>query len=52
MENELTMELYVSPAKERNIKKYGEHPNDEEQCICCGKLIKSDNPLHVHMNEH
>ena len=41
-----TMELYVSPMKERNIDKYGRQPN---QCKCCGRLIKNTEYLSVNM---
>ena len=40
------MKLYVSPVKERNIEKFGQRGN---QCECCGKLMKEDNHLMVHM---
>lgn len=42
-----TKPLYESPVKERNMKKYG-HLTD--QCICCGKPMKQDSKLYVHMN--
>ena len=47
MTNKLTMELYESPMKERNEKKYGLR---SRQCICCGKLMKDNENLYVHMN--
>jgi hypothetical protein len=43
----LTMELYVSPMKERNEDKYG-HLTD--QCICCFKPMKEGEKLFIHMN--
>ena len=42
-----TKPLYESPARERNLEKYGEQG---EQCICCGKLMKEGEKLYVHMN--
>jgi hypothetical protein len=47
MEN-LTMELYVSPIKEKNEEKYGTNDN---QCICCGKPMKNGLVDAVLMNE-
>lgn len=48
MENlELTIELYESPKKEQNEEKYGLLT---DQCICCGKPMKSGEKLYVHMN--
>jgi len=47
MKSELTMELYVSPMLERNLDKYGQI---SDQCICCGKPMKPNNQLTVHMN--
>lgn len=38
--------LYESPMKERNEEKYGLIDN---QCICCGKPMKENNNLFVHM---
>lgn len=49
MNNQLTKKLYESSMKERNIEKYGEIP---DQCICCGKPVKKDHSLFVHMNEN
>lgn len=46
MEN-LTKELYSSPMKDRNEEKYGLLT---EQCICCGKPMKTGEKLYVHMN--
>jgi hypothetical protein len=43
----LVKELYESPVKERNLDKYGEL---SDQCICCGKPMKSGESLFVHMN--
>lgn len=40
------MPLYESPMKERNEEKYGLICN---QCICCGKPMKENNNLFVHM---
>jgi hypothetical protein len=40
------VELYQSPIRERNLDKYG---HDTDQCICCGKPMKSGESLHVHM---
>lgn len=37
-----TMELYVSPMRERNIEKLGEFSN---QCICCGKEVKGQHKV-------
>jgi len=37
-----TMELYVSPMRERNIDKLGEFSN---QCICCGKEVKGQHKV-------
>jgi len=34
-----TMELYVSPMRERNIEKYG---YDFDTCECCGKTLKGE----------
>lgn len=42
-----TMELYESPMKEKNKKKYG---LSTDQCICCGKPMKSGPKLYVQMN--
>lgn len=42
-----TKELYESPMKERNEEKYGLLT---DQCICCGKPMKSGEKLFVHMN--
>ena len=41
-----TMELYVSPMRERNIDKYG---YDSDSCECCGKKLKGDAYKVVHM---
>jgi bacterioferritin-associated ferredoxin len=41
-----SMELYVSPMKQRNINKFGQVGN---QCECCGKLMKDSDYLTVHM---
>ena len=41
-----TMELYVSPMRERNLDKYGE---DTNQCISCGKLMKDSDRKYVCM---
>lgn len=41
-------ELYESPTKERNEKKYGEMC--ENQCICCYKPMRQGEVLWVHMN--
>ncbi len=40
-----TMELYVSPMRERNIDKYG---YDFDSCECCGKKLKGEHKV-VHM---
>ena len=42
-----TIKLYESPKKEANLDKYGELI---DQCICCGKPMKSGEKLYVHMN--
>ena len=39
-------ELYVSPVREKNIERIGEHEN---QCECCGKLMKGNDSKVVHM---
>jgi hypothetical protein len=41
-----SMELYVSPMRERNLDKYGE---DTNQCISCGKLMKDSDRKYVCM---
>lgn len=41
-----TMELYVSPMKEKNMDKYGGQAN---QCECCGRLMKESEYLTVAM---
>jgi hypothetical protein len=51
MENEndmdvKSMELYVSPMRERNLDKFG-HASD--QCICCGKMMNQTDEKFVHM---
>ena len=38
--------LYTSSVKERNIDKYG---MQDLQCECCGKLMKDNESLFVHM---
>lgn len=43
----LECELYVSPMKERNIERDGEHA---DMCECCGKRIKEGETKMVHMN--
>ena len=40
------VELYESPVRERNLEKFG---HDTDQCICCGKPMKSTESLWVHM---
>lgn len=40
-----TIELYESPLKSRNEKRYG----DVNVCICCGKPLRG-NPPAIHMN--
>ena len=47
METQLTKELYVSPIKEQNIERYGQHA---DMCECCGKRMKEGEGLWVHMN--
>ena len=44
----VTSDLYESPNKERNEKKYGNLC--ENQCICCYAPMKKGEVLHVHMN--
>lgn len=39
--------LYVSPVKERNIERDGEH---SDMCECCGKRMKEGEVKMVHMN--
>jgi len=45
----MTHPLYVSPMKDRNVKKYGF--KDGNICVCCGKPMKSGETKMVHMNE-
>lgn len=45
---ELTKPLYESPKKESNNELYGETGNE---CVCCGKPIKSGVVNWVQMNE-
>lgn len=47
--NMKTMELYESPVKEQNEEKFGFLTN---QCVCCGKPMKTGEKLYVHMNEN
>jgi hypothetical protein len=49
MENQMeikSMELYVSPMRERNLDKYG---YDSDSCECCGKKLNLDQSKSVHM---
>jgi hypothetical protein len=47
-ENNLTKELYESPAKDKNVEKYGVIGN---QCICCMKPLKENKIITwVHVN--
>ena len=49
MENQMeikSMELYVSPMRERNLDKYG---YDSDSCECCGKKLNLDSCKMVHM---
>ena len=41
-----TMELYVSPMRERNLEKHGMHG---DQCECCGRMMKPTESKMVHM---
>lgn len=43
----LEHKLYVSPVKERNIERDGEHA---DMCECCGKRMKEGERKQVHMN--
>jgi hypothetical protein len=47
--NQYTHPLYVSPAKDKNRKKYGE--GDGNYCICCYLPMKPGETKMVHMNE-
>jgi len=44
---QLTAQLYESPMKDRNEKKYG-----YGGCICCNKPMKQPVCFWIHMNEH
>ena len=45
----LTKPLYESQQRDSNIKRYGD---SEYSCICCGKPLKENHNLYVHMNNN
>ena len=46
---ELTMELYDSPMKERNEENIHQ---GADNCICCARKMKAGEVLFVHINEN